>query len=92
VLLLLYARLPLVRIVGSDLAHAVPLALIAGAGHWLIGDVDLLLLGSLLLGSIPGVVIGSLAAPHVPERLLRLVLAAALGVSSWQLFLKVAAG
>ena len=59
VLMMLYPRLPLVRIVGSDIAHAVPLTLIAGVGHWIIGDVDGVLLGNLLIGSIPGVIIGS---------------------------------
>jgi uncharacterized protein len=54
-LLLLYPRLPVARIVGSDIAHAVPLALLAGSGHWLIGSVDWPLLGSLLAGSVPGI-------------------------------------
>ena len=45
-LLLLYPHLPMVRIVGSDIAHAVPLTLVAGIGHWLVGNVDWLLLGS----------------------------------------------
>ncbi|MFV0281403.1 MAG: sulfite exporter TauE/SafE family protein [Rhodoblastus sp.] len=78
VLLLLYPAIPVVRIVGTDIAHAVPLTFVAGAGHWLIGSVDLAMLASLLIGSIPGIIVGSHLAPHVPERLLRLLLAAIL--------------
>jgi hypothetical protein len=47
------------RSVGSDLAHAVPLTLVAGLGHWLIGSVDWYIVGALLLGSLPGISIGS---------------------------------
>jgi hypothetical protein len=50
VLYFLYPRLPLVRIVGSDLAYAVPLTLVASLGHWLIGSVDWYIVGALLLG------------------------------------------
>lgn len=78
VLILLYPQLPIARIVGSDIAHAVPLTLIAGIGHWMMGDVNWALLGSLLVGSVPGIVIGSLLAARVPERVLRPVLAATL--------------
>ena len=74
-LLLLYPRLPMVRIIGSDIAHAVPLTLVAGIGHWMAGAVDWHLMGSLLVGSLPGIVIGSYSAIRVPERALRLVLA-----------------
>ncbi len=59
----------------SIIAHAVPLTLLAGIGHWIMGFVDWPLLGSLLVGSVPGIVIGVYASVHVPERLLRLVLA-----------------
>jgi uncharacterized membrane protein YfcA len=78
VLLLLYPHVPLVRIVGSDIAHAVPLTLIAGLGHWAMGDVNWGLFGGLLLGSIPGIIAGSLLASHVPERGLRPILAGVL--------------
>jgi len=71
VLRYLYPRLSAVRLVGSDIAHAVPLTLLAGSGHWLMGDVNWVLLGSLLIGSIPGIVIASSFAQHVPERVLR---------------------
>jgi uncharacterized membrane protein YfcA len=74
-LILLYPRLPTARIVGSDIAHAVPLTLIAGIGHWLIGSVDWHLYASLVAGSIPGVVIGSLIGTRVSERVLRPLLA-----------------
>ncbi|MBP8215205.1 MAG: sulfite exporter TauE/SafE family protein, partial [Propionivibrio sp.] len=78
VLFFLYPKLPALRIVGSDLAHAVPLTLIAGIGHWFIGSVDWALLGSLLLGSLPGIWLGSHASSHVPDRILRPILAAML--------------
>jgi hypothetical protein len=79
-LVLLYPRLPIARIVGSDIAHAVPLTLIAGIGHWMMGSVDWHIIVSLLAGSLPGIVIGSYSAVRVPERALRLVLAATLFV------------
>lgn len=75
VLFFLYPKLPAIRIVGSDLAHAVPLTLIAGLGHWAIGSVDWSLLGSLLIGSLPGIWLGSHASAKVPERILRPMLA-----------------
>ncbi|MGO9171154.1 MAG: sulfite exporter TauE/SafE family protein [Rhodomicrobium sp.] len=71
----LYPQFPAVRLVGSDIAHAVPLTLLAGSGHWLIGDVQWVLLGSLLIGSIPGICLASRWAHHVPEGILRRVLA-----------------
>ncbi len=78
VLLLLYPSLPMKRIVGSDIAHAVPLTLLAGLGHWWLGSVNFGLLAPLLAGSLPGIVIGSVVAQAAPERLLRLLLAGAL--------------
>ncbi|WFU16205.1 sulfite exporter TauE/SafE family protein [Bradyrhizobium sp. CB3481] len=77
-LLLLYPRLPMARIVGSDIAHAVPLTLVAGAGHWALGSVDWALMGVLLIGSLPGIIIGSYCAVRVPEAVLRLLLATVL--------------
>lgn len=77
-LIVLYPQLPMARIVGSDIAHAVPLTLAAGAGHWIIGTVDWHIMTSLLAGSLPGIVLGSYVAIRVPERTLRLVLAATL--------------
>jgi uncharacterized protein len=80
VLLMLYPRLPMARIVGSDIAHAVPLTLLAGIGHWFLGGVNLHLLGSLLFGSIPGIILGSLFAVRVPDYVLRPILAVTLAV------------
>jgi uncharacterized membrane protein YfcA len=77
-LLLLYPQLPMSRIVGSDIAHAVPLTLIAGIGHWAMGAIDWQLMGVLLIGSLPGIIIGSYCAARVPETALRLLLAATL--------------
>lgn len=80
VLLALYSRLPTVRLVGSDIAHAVPLTLIAGFGHWLMGGVNWTLLVSLLIGSLPGIAIGSHLAARVPDRYLRPVLASMMAI------------
>ncbi|HUH84196.1 MAG TPA: sulfite exporter TauE/SafE family protein [Stellaceae bacterium] len=84
-LLLLYPRLPTARIVGSDIAHAVPLTLVAGIGHWFLGSIDWTLLGALLTGSIPGIIVGSQVATRVPDAMLRLALAATLIVVSSKL-------
>lgn len=78
VLLALYPRTPTVRLVGSDIAHAVPLTFVAGVGHWLLGAVDWFLLASLLIGSLPGIAIGSYLAARIPDRFLRPVLASTL--------------
>jgi uncharacterized membrane protein YfcA len=77
-LVLLYPHLPMRRIVGSDIAHAVPLTLVAGIGHWILGSTDWHLLGSLLVGSLPGIFLGSRVSLHVPDVALRLILAATL--------------
>jgi uncharacterized protein len=77
-LILLYPQLPTARIVGSDIAHAVPLTLAAGIGHWMLGSINVDVLAALLLGSIPGIVLGSYIAARVPEKALRFVLAATL--------------
>ncbi len=75
VLFLLYPKLPVLRIVGSDIAHAVPLTLVAGLGHWVIGDVDWHMLIALLCGSIPGILIATRLAPKLDERVIRWLLA-----------------
>jgi uncharacterized protein len=80
VLLVLYPALPASRLVGSDIAHAVPLTLIAGFGHWLMGSVNILLLFSLLTGSIPGIIVGSLIATRMPDNILRPILASSLAL------------
>ena len=77
-LFFLYPSLSPVRIVGSDVAHAVPLTLVAGLGHWLLGGVDWALLGALLLGSLPGIWLGSHVSAKVPEHILRRLLASML--------------
>jgi uncharacterized protein len=79
-LIMLYPQLPMARIVGSDIAHAVPLTLIAGTGHWMLGSVDWHIVGSLLAGSLPGIFVGSYFAIRIPERALTLVLATTLFV------------
>jgi uncharacterized protein len=77
-LLLLYPQLPMPRIVASDIAHAVPLTLVAGIGHWATGEIDWGLMGVLLVGSLPGIILGSYLAHRVPEPALRVVLAVTL--------------
>jgi uncharacterized membrane protein YfcA len=77
-LFFLYPRLPTAGIVGTDIAHAVPLTAVAGLGHLHMGSVDLVLLGSLLLGSLPGIYLGSHLSTRVPERVMRPILASML--------------
>lgn len=79
-LVLLYPKLPTARIVGSDIAHAVPLTLVAGVGHWVLGSIDWQIFAPLILGSVPGILIGSYAAIRIPETALRVVLAVTLVV------------
>jgi uncharacterized membrane protein YfcA len=79
-LILLYPDLPASKITGSDIAHAVPLTLVAGIGHLMLGTIDLTLLVSLLLGSLPGIFLGSALVVKIPERFLRLTLATVLAV------------
>lgn len=79
-LLVLYPAMPVAKLVGSDIAHSVPLTLIAGAGHWLIGSVNVSLLESLLIGGIPGIIIGSHFAARIPDTVLRPILASTLAV------------
>ena len=74
-LLWLYPRLPSVNLVGVDIAHAVPLTAVAGLGHFYMGSVDFVLLGSLLLGSLPGIYLGSHVGSLFPDRFLRPTLA-----------------
>jgi|TARA_B110000116_G_scaffold262538_1_gene267942 uncharacterized membrane protein YfcA len=89
-LLLLYPRLPALQVIGTDIAHAVPLTLIAGLGHltlsnpdagtWVVGNVDFQLLGCLLLGSLPAVHIGTKLGARLPSRVLQSILASVLMV------------
>ena len=75
VLLLLYPLLPSIHIIGTDLAHAVPLTLIAGIGHIFLGNVDFYLLASLLIGSLPAIYAGTRLATYMPDRVIRPLLA-----------------
>ena len=71
ILLTIYAKASTVRVIGSDIAHAVPLTFIAGLGYLLSGYVDLTLLASLLIGSLPAIALGSRLSSQVPERALQ---------------------
>ena len=74
-LLFLYPQLRAITIVGTDLAHAVPITAIAGMGHAHLGTVNYLLLGSLIIGSLPGIYIGSHMGKLLPDRIIRPLLA-----------------
>lgn len=78
VLFFLYPRMPSVKIIGTDLAHAVPLTAVAGIGHAAIGTVDYGMLVSLLIGSLPGIYLGSHMAVRLPDHVVRPALAAML--------------
>lgn len=86
-LIMLYPRMPIARIVGSDIAHAVPLTLAAGLGHWMLGSINWMLLITLLLGSLPGIFIGSVLSTRLPDRVVRLSLATVLLVVCGKLLL-----
>jgi len=79
ILMTLYANTKSVRIVGTDIAHAVPLTLVAGLGYLFAGKVDLALLIGLLIGSLPAIQLGAKIAHKMPERFLRGVLIVLLG-------------
>ncbi len=82
---LLHPRLPARRLVGTDIAHAVPLTLLAGCGHALLGHVQWQVLGGLLLGSMPGIWLGARLSRLLPERLTRALLALTLAGAGWRL-------
>lgn len=73
-LVLMFPHLPMIRIIGSDVVHAVLLTLVAGLGHMSAGNVDFSLLGWLLVGSIPAIIIGTLLSSRMPEQLIRRIL------------------
>ena len=77
-LVMLYPRLSAAEVAGTDIAYAVPLTAIAAFGHWWLGSIDWQLLASLLIGSVPGITLGSWVARAVPERFLRGLLACTL--------------
>ena len=83
-ILLLYPRLPTQRLVGTDIAHAVPLTLVAGIGHATLGHVHWALLGALLVGSLPGIWLGAQLTRRLPERLVRSLLAASLLMAGYK--------
>lgn len=85
VLMLLYPTLPLPRIIAADIAHAVPLTLVAGMGHASIGSVDWDLLLKLLAGSLPGIWIGTQLVRKTPERVIRSVLSVLLAYAGAKL-------
>ncbi|MFZ4623980.1 MAG: sulfite exporter TauE/SafE family protein [Rhodoferax sp.] len=87
VLMLLYPLLPLPRIVAADIAYAVPLTLVAGAGHASLGSVDWSMLGLLLAGSLPGIWLGSHFMSRVPERLIRSLLSVLLAYAGTKLII-----
>lgn len=78
ILFFLYPRTRAMTIVGTDLAHAVPITAIAGLGHLHIGTVDLQLLVSLLIGSLPGIYLGTHTGTRLPEKIIRPILASML--------------
>ncbi|MDB5918993.1 MAG: anion permease [Massilia sp.] len=77
-LVMLYPRMSSAEVAGTDIAYAVPLTAIAAFGHWWLGSIDWQLLASLLVGSVPGITLGSWVARAVPERFLRGLLACTL--------------
>jgi hypothetical protein len=86
-LVLLYPRLSPAEVAGTDIAYAVPLTALAAFGHWWLGSINWELLATLLLGSLPGITLGSLAARAVPEKILRGLLATTLtGVAAKLVF------
>lgn len=84
-LFFLYPLLPLPRLVGTEIAHAVPLTLVAGIGHASMGNLDLGLLGQLLMGSLPGIYMGSMLSGKVPDQFLRNAIAVMLFFTGYKL-------
>ena len=80
-------RLTPPRLVATDIVHAIPLALFAGLGHLLLGNVDFDLLANMLIGSVPAVIAGALLSTRLPHRLLRLALVALLLIVGTRVFL-----
>lgn len=80
-------RLNASKLVGTDLAHAIPLALIAGLGHLSLGNVNYTLLLNLLMGSIPGVLLGSIVSTRAPLTFIRYAIAIVLGAVAIKMFM-----
>lgn len=85
VIVMLYPKLSSAEVAGTDIAYAVPLTAIAAAGHWWLGSINFALLGALLIGSVPGITLGSWVARAVPERFLRGLLALTLSGVAFKL-------
>ena len=83
-ILLLYPRLETRFIVGSDIAHAVPLTLVAGIGHATLGHVNWALLVPLLIGSVPGIWLGAQLTRRLPDRIVRGLLCGSLVLAGWK--------
>jgi hypothetical protein len=81
-------RLTAAKLVGTDLAHAIPLALVAGAGHLMLGHTDFALLANLLLGSIPGILLGSTMSARAPEAVIRNAMAVVLLLVAGKLLMR----
>ena len=84
-LFFLYPLLPTPRLVGTEIAHAVPLTLVAGIGHASMGNLDYMLLGQLLMGSLPGIFIGSMLSGKIPDLYLRNAIAIMLFFAGYKL-------
>jgi uncharacterized membrane protein YfcA len=81
----LYSSLSARRLVGTDIVHAIPLTFLAGASHFGMGNVDLKILGFLLIGSVPGIALGSRITGLVPDWVLRVTLALVLFWAAYSL-------
>ena len=82
-------RLTPTKLVGTDIAHAIPLTLVAGLGHWSLGNIDFALLGPLLLGSIPGIILGSRLGIKVDHGYVRTAIAVMLAIIGGKILLQV---
>jgi uncharacterized protein len=81
----LYHSLSARRLIGTDIVHAIPLTFLAGMSHFGMGNVDLPILGLLLVGSVPGIALGSRITGLVPDWFLRIVLACVLVWAAYSL-------
>jgi uncharacterized membrane protein YfcA len=81
-------RLTPQRVVGTDVFHAAILLWAAGFAHWLGGNIDFLLAGTILVGSVPGVIVGTNLSVRAPQTFLRYALAVVLCASGITLIVK----
>ncbi len=88
-ILLLYPRMDVKRLVGTDIAHAVPLTIVAGIGHASLGNVNWALLGALLVGSLPGIWVGAKLTKHLPETIVRFALCVCLVLAAQKILITV---